>query len=464
MKPGDELELSIERDGADASAFVGSRRVHVDGALPGERVRARIVGRDKGAFVAKLLSVVEPSKDRVVPRCSYFGACGGCDWQMLTYAAQLDWKRCIVSDALDSLAVEPTIGCSREYEYRNKMEFSFGTARWLTDAEVASGEEFDRGFALGLFAPGRFDRVLDLKECHLQSSRSAALVNRIREIARELGLSAWNARKYTGFLRHLGIRAPRRGLTREGGDSREWMVNLVTSRHDEAALVPIAAMLRAEFPEVATFVNTINSGLAQVAYGDEVHVVFGAGVVHDHIDELVFEIGPQSFFQTNTEQAERLYSIVRDLAGAGRTDRVFDLFCGVGTISLSLARFVSRVIGIEIHEGAVENARRNAARNGVANAEFVAGDLLEVLPRVVEKEGSPDVIVLDPPRAGVHPKALRSIVDLRAERVVYVSCNPKTLGKDLQAFRDAYAITTVQPIDLFPQTRHVECVVALKRV
>lgn len=455
----DESSYSVVQEGDVAAIHHRGRTIPIEGALPGERVRATIEKRGRGKFAAKVIEIVERSPDRVSPRCAHFGVCGGCDWQDLEYAAQLRWKLDLVAQAVDDPGVRPTVPCAREYEYRNKMEFSFGTQRWLTDEEVRSGAEIDRGFALGLFVPGRFDRVLDLRECHLQSQHSARLVNRVREVARENSIPAWDARSHEGYLRHLAIREPRRGL---GGP--EIMVNLVTSRRDATSLAPFTQLLRAEFPAVATFVNTIHGGVAQTTVGQECDVVFGTGVVHDHLGDLRFEIAPTAFFQTNTEQAERLYSIIAEFAALSPTDRVFDLFCGVGTISLFVARRVQQVVGVELSPESIKNAEANARSNAIDNVVFETGDLLDSLPRAVARHGRPDVVILDPPRAGVHPKALRAIAELGAPRVVYVSCNPKTLGNDLAVLRRHYRIEAIQPVDMFPQTTHVECVVALTKV
>jgi 23S rRNA (uracil1939-C5)-methyltransferase len=453
-----EFEALVLRSGADAVALERGREIVVDGALPGERVKARIVGRTKRGKLARVVEVLAPSPDRVTPRCAHFGVCGGCDWQHLAYAAQLEWKREIVAAALGDCVVQPTLACPREYHYRNKMEFSFGAQRWLTDDEVASENEIDRGFALGLFVPGRYDRVLDLTECHLQSDWSARLVNRVRDVAKSRAMPPWDGRSHTGYLRHLAIRQPRRGRT-----GPEIMVNLVTSTRDEAHLTAFTNLLRDEFPEVATFVNTLNHGVAQTAVGQSCDVIFGPGVVHDHIGDLCFEIAPASFFQVNTEQAARLYALAADFARIESTDLVYDLFCGVGTISLFVARRAARVVGIELAPDSVANARRNATLNAIENAAFEVGDLATALPLALAKYGRPDVVIVDPPRAGVHPKALRHILEIGAQRVVYVSCNPKTLAADIGLLRRDYDVTAVQPVDMFPQTTHVECVVGLQR-
>ena len=485
LKRGREVELVME-DFADRGkslarlpggvpsgvAATEDRRgyvVFVAGAVPGDRVRARVVKRKKGFAEARLLEVLEPSGLRTDPRCEYFESCGGCKWQHVEYPAQLAMKGesavgALVRAGLDLSAadVRAPIGADGHdgsgglYFYRNKMEFSFSAQRWLTDWEIATGEELDTSFALGLHVPGRFDKVLDLRACYLQSEWSARLVNGVRQFAKAHGWQPWHAREHTGFLRILGVRTP--------AHTDDRMVNLVTSGHDPERMAAFADFLRADFPEVTTLVNTVNDGPAQTSYG-QAHVVFGPGTVRDRIGAHTFEIASNAFFQTNTVAAERLYAVAREFGRFKPTDVVYDLYCGAGTISLYVADAVERVVGVELVEEAVENARASAAANGVANCEFVAGDMLELFkPDLVEAHGRPDVLILDPPRAGLHPKVTGQIAHLRPERIVYVSCNPQTQALDLARLSEAaaYTVEAVQPVDMFPHTHHVESVVGLR--
>ena len=321
------------------------------------------------------------------------------------------------------MPVRETLGAERDegsggvYYYRNKMEFSFSAQRWLTDAEIATEEHFDRHFALGLHVPGRFDKVLDLKTCFLQSEWSARLVNGIRDLARHEGWEPWHVREHTGWLRHLVIRT--------SASTEDRMVNLVTWDHNPERLAVLTAFLRLGFPEATTFVNTVNEGLANTSYGDA-HTVFGPGTIRDRIGAHTFEIASNAFFQTNTRQAERLYAVAAEMADLKPTDLVYDLYCGTGTISLFVADRVARVVGVELVEEAVQNARAAAAANGVANTTFVAGDMLRLFtPEFVAEHGRPDVLIVDPPRAGIHPKVVDQIADLRPERLVYVSATPR---------------------------------------
>lgn len=464
-KQGAVLDLVIEKfaDRGKSLARLGGYVVFVAGAVPGDRVRARIVKRKKSFGEARLLEVLEPSPLRTEPRCEYFWDCGGCKWQHVAYEAQLEAKRQSVAEALAhtggfrDVEVRPTIGSERSYFYRNKMEFSFSAHRWLTDWEIASGEDFDRDFALGLHVPGRFDKVLDLQACYLQSELSVRLVNATRAFARAQGWAPWDVHAQTGFLRHLVIRTPEH--------TGEVMVNLVTNGHDAERMVAYADLLHREFPEVTTLVNTVNTGLAQTAFGEAMVTIFGPGVVHDRIGRYTFEIAPNAFFQTNTRQAERLYEVATQFAEFRPDDLVYDLYCGAGTIALFVSEHVRCVVGVELVEEAVANARRNAETNGVANTAFVAGDMLRLFtPEFVEEHGRPDVLIVDPPRAGMHPKVVEQIAALRPERFVYVSCNPQTQARDLALLRDHYRLEAVQPVDLFPHTHHVEAVAQLRAV
>jgi len=466
LKKGETIELEIEKfaDRGKSLARTDGYVVFVPGAVPGDRVRARITKRRKSFAEARVLELLEPSSLRVEPRCEYADSCGGCKWQHVDYDAQLEAKRAGVDEALRhtggidleeiGLVVPPVIGSERAFFYRNKMEFSFSAHRWLTDWEIASGTEFDTGFALGLHVPGRFDKVLDLKRCYLQSELSVEIVNETRTLARDQDWLPWNVHTHEGFLRHLVLRTPEH--------SGELMVNLVTNGKDDARMAVYADFLRERFPMVTTLVNTINTGVAQTAFGESIETVFGSGVVHDRIGAYTFEIAPNAFFQTNTLQAERLYTVACDMAEFRGDEVVYDLYCGAGTISLFVSGNAQRVVGVELVEEAVVNARRNAEANGVTNCEFVAGDMLKLFtPDFVREQGEPDVVIVDPPRAGMHPRVVEQLRQLRPHRIVYVSCNPQTQSRDIALLGEDYRVDAVQPVDLFPHTHHIENVVRL---
>jgi 23S rRNA (uracil1939-C5)-methyltransferase len=464
MKRGAEVEIEVEKfaDRGKSLARLDGYVVFVAGAVPGDRIRARVIKRKKKFAEARLLEVLRPSPLRTTPRCRYFGVCGGCKWQHVAYEAQCEAKQESVRDALvhaggfEAPEVRATIGASDIYFYRNKMEFSFSAQRWLTPNEIASDAAFDRDFALGLHIPGQFSKVLDLKECHLQSPLSVRLVNAVRDFTKQAGWAPWHIREHTGYLRHLVIR--------QGAHTGEVMVNLVTNGFEEERMAQLADYFQEAFPEVSTLVNTINTGVAQTAFGEAVHVIYGPGVIHDDIGPYRFEIASDAFFQTNTRQAEQLYNVVRDFAELRPDDVLYDLYCGAGTIAIFLAESVQRVVGVELVEAAVRNARANAAANGIENCVFHSGDMLRVFtPEFVEAHGRPDVLVVDPPRAGMHEKVVAQIARLRPERLVYVSCNPQTQARDLAWLGDRYTIDAVQPVDLFPHTHHIENVVQLRR-
>ncbi len=464
MKRGTEIELDIEKF-ADRGKSLARRDgyvVFVAGAVPGDRVRARVFKRKKTYAEARLLEVLTPSPLRVEPRCRYFGTCGGCKWQHVAYAAQLEAKQQSVREAFvhqggfEDVSVRPTLGAEQIYGYRNKMEFSFSADRWLTPEEIASGESFDTGFALGLHVPGNFYKVLDLHECHLPPAPCGEILNATRRFARQQGWAPWDVRRHTGFLRHL--------VLRQAAKTDDLMVNLVTNGYDPDRMAAYAGMLQTQFPAVTTLVNTVNTGVAQTAFGEAMHTIYGPGVIRDRIGPYTFEIAANAFFQTNTAQAERLYEVARDAAELRPSDLVYDLYCGAGTISIFVAVHVAHVVGVELVQEAVDNARANAAANGITNCTFRSGDLMRMFtPEFVRAHGRPDVLITDPPRAGMHPKVVEQIARLRPERFVYVSCNPQTQARDLRLLADHYAVEVVQPVDLFPHTHHIESVAKLRR-
>lgn len=465
LKRGEQVELDIEKfaDKGKSLARQNGYVVFVPGAVPGDRVRVRIAKSKKSYAEAHLEEVLKPSELRTEPRCFYFGTCGGCKWQHVGYEAQLEAKSQSVHDALvhnggfADVEVRPAIGSDSAYFYRNKMEFSFSASRWLTREEIDSGKQFDTDFALGLHVPGFFDKVLDIHECHLQSQRSAELVNAIRAFVKERGWEPWDIRKHVGFLRHLVIRT--------GERTGDLMVNLVTNGFHKERMAELADFLNDEFPDVTTLVNTINTGKAQTAFGEEIKTIYGPGVIRDQIGPHTFEIAPNAFFQTNTVGAERLYEVAREFCDLQADDLVYDLYCGAGTISIFIADKVRRVVGIELIEEAVANARANADKNGIENCDFEVGDMLELFGRdFVERHGRPDVLIVDPPRAGMHPKVVERIAEFGPARFVYVSCNPQTQARDLQMLAERYRIEAVQPVDMFPHTHHVENVIKLRRL
>lgn len=464
LKRGEETELTIEdfADRGKSIARVNGYVVFVDRAVPGERVRVRVIRSRRKYAEARIVDILEPSELRRTPLCEYFGSCGGCNWQHVSYEAQLQAKWRTVRDALTrhggfgNVKVRPVIGADATYRYRNKMEFSFSANRWLAPHEIATGKPLDHSFALGLHVPGNHYKVLDLSECHLPPEEGEKVLCGMRGFAKRRGWKPWNIRTHEGFLRHL--------VLRQASRLAECMVNLVTFGHDPDRMAEVAEYLKSEHPAVTTFVNTIHTGVAQTAYGEETHTVFGGGVIHDMIGHYRFVIGPTAFFQTNTYQAERLYLAALEAASLKKSDLAYDLYCGTGTISVFVAPHARSVIGIESVPEAIENAKANALANGMSNLNFVCGDMLKVFtPAFAARHGQPDVVFADPPRAGMHPKVVAALRKIGPERIVYLSCNPRSQARDVALLGDGYEIESVQPVDLFPQTHHVENVLGLRR-
>lgn len=464
IKKGTRINLRIDRfaDQGKSVGRVDGLVVLVEEAVPGDRVRARVDTRKKNYAEAHVEEILEASALRTTPHCVYADTCGGCTWQHVDYEAQLEMKEESVRSALvhnggfdeEAIPVRPIIGADDPYYYRNNMEFSFSAQRWLTRWEIDSGRTFDTDFALGLHAPGRYDKVIDLNECHLQSPLTTRLVNDVRRFAKERDWEPWNVHEHMGYLRHLTVRT--------GTRSGDVLVDLCTFTHEPDRIDALADHLREAFPAVTTFVNTINTRQAKVAVGDETHVAFGPGTLEDRIGRFTFEIGPHTFFQTNTRQAERLYEEARSHAGLGGDDLVFDLYCGAGTLSLFLADEAGEVVGIESEPPSVELARRNAEKNGVENVRFYTGRVRERIDEVVETHGPPDVVICDPPRPGLHKQVARLLQDLEVDRFVYVSCNPQTQARDLKRLKRSYEAAFVQPVDQFPHTPHIETVALLR--
>ena len=442
---GDELELVVESfaQGGRGVARTDGYVLFVQGAVPGDRVRARVFKRKRSYGEARVTELIEPAPDRVEARAAHPGA----PWQVLPYERQLEEKQRQVVEALEriggfeGIAVEPIVPAVEQWQYRNKMEYSFGQGA-------------DGRLVLGFHAPGSWRDVVEVHEDVLASPAIDSLRERVREWCEQEGLSAYDRETHSGFLRNL--------VVREGRRTGQLQVRLVTSHGD------FRAAHFAEAADAHSALWTRSAGVAEVTSDGDSRLLAGDGSFEERLEaggrRLRFRISPDAFFQTNTEMAERLYDVAGDLAGLTGTERVFDLFCGIGTIGLSLATRAGEVWGVEIVEDAVADAIENAKLNGVQNARFYAGNIRTAMRPLVEEAGSPDVVVVDPPRAGLSQKIVRRIVETGAKRVVYVSCNPTTLAPNARQLADAgWALKRVQPVDMFPQTPHVECVALLER-
>jgi 23S rRNA (uracil1939-C5)-methyltransferase len=474
VKRGDEVELEIS-----GSAFEGKSVarldglvVFVDGAVPGDTITAKISKVKKNLVEARLVRLLKPSPLRRQPRCVHFGTCGGCKWQNVDYAGQLQFKQQHVVDAFERIGgfagvpLRPIIGADEIFFYRNKMEFSFCHQEWLVSPHHAAGGESggaaDRcagsGVFLGLHVPQRFDKILDLKECHLQSTVSNKILDFTRTYCREHGVPVYSSETDSGYLRFLVVRQTRH--------TNEIMVNLVTRTDEQTFMVEYADALRREIPSITTIVNTINPKKAQIAYGEMERVYAGEGTIRERLGPLTFVISAGSFFQTNTAQAERLYEIIRQLGEFDKSDTVFDLYSGTGSIALFISRDVRQVVGVESAQSALNDAERNCATNGITNCHFILGDLKDRLTADngwMEQYPKPAVIIVDPPRSGVHPKVLEKMLEIQAPKIVYVSCNPATQARDLKVLCGGnYRIDSMQPVDMFPHTYHIENVALLR--
>ncbi len=465
IKKGIELTLKVESlaFGGQGLARVNGHVVFVEGAIPGQEVIAKIIRKRKGYAEARAIEVVQESVHATDPRCPHFGECGGCRLQNLDYRAQCEFKKQQVEETLRHIGgmaestVRETIPSPDEFYYRNKMEFSFGDRRWLSKREIAADSiTKPRDFALGLHVRGRFDKIIDLDICYLQSALSVEIVNFIRSSVVEGQIRPYNTRDHSGFWRHIVIR--------EGKNTGETMVIVVTADREEfyGVVDQLCQTLKQQFPDITTIIHSINRKKAQVAIGDEERVLIGPGKITEKIGTRLFQISPNSFFQTNTRGAELLFNKILELADFAGDETVFDLYSGAGTISLYISDRVQRVIGFELVEDTVNDARVNCGLNGVENCGFVAGDLKDSLERMREKGGIPErphAVIIDPPRAGMHQKVVQEVLLLDPGKIVYVSCNPATFARDAKLLCEGgYELQLVQPVDMFPHTPHIELV------
>ncbi|HED30184.1 MAG TPA: 23S rRNA (uracil(1939)-C(5))-methyltransferase RlmD [Prosthecochloris aestuarii] len=432
----------------------------------GDRVQAKVVKVRSRYLEAVALDVLDPSDDRIDPICPVFGVCGGCKWMHVSYQAQLRYKRKKVSDALQhiggfaDIVVQPVEPAPEEYHYRNKVEFSCSSKRYLLPEEL-SMEHLDKSkdFALGFHAPGNFEKVLEIDTCYLAKPCMNQALDVTRSFALQHGLEPYAAREHTGFLRNL--------MLRYSEEHDELMVNIVTSWYDEQLMAAYRDRLIEAMPDrKMTIVNNVTTRKNTVAVGEREIIVYGEGSIRERLGDLHFRISANSFFQTNTRQAERLYDGIMEMADLKEDDIVYDLYCGTGTITLYLAERCKRAVGLEVVESSIIDARENAAANGIDNAYFYQADLKDfhtLLP-TLESYGMPRVIVTDPPRAGMHPKALDTMLRLQPEIIVYVSCNPANLVRDgKEICQWDYRLETVQPVDMFPHTSHIETLACFRR-
>ena len=458
----EDIEITGFAAEGKAIAKVNDMVVFVPWVVPGDVCDLQVVRKKHSFMEAKAVQLKHKSDERVEPRCKHFGTCGGCKWQCLDYERQLHYKQQQVVDALTRIGKvqlpesKLIIGSRNTFGYRNKLEFSFSNTRWLTDEDINQGIEYSNKNGVGFHIPGAFDKVLDIEECHLMDNIQNRVRNGVRDYALEHGLTFFDLRQQTGLLRDMIFR------TSNSGEVMLTMQFHITSADEQQQSNALMDWICDTFPEITTLV-WVNNLKCNDTMGDlEVNIHNGSGFVYELMEDLRFKVGPKSFYQTNNDQAYELYKVVRSFAGLSGNELVYDLYTGTGTIANFVARQAAKVIGIEYVEDAIKDARINAELNGIDNTLFIAGDMKDVLTdEFIASHGRPDVIITDPPRAGMHSDVVQTILNAAPQRIVYVSCNPATQARDLQLLDAKYSVATYQPVDMFPHTHHIENVALL---
>ncbi len=458
----EQIRITAVAAEGKALARVDDLVVFVPYVVPGDVVDLRIRRKKHSYAEAEAIKFHEYSEERAVPFCKHYGVCGGCKWQCLSYENQLKYKQQQVFDALKRIGkvelpeISPILGSEQTKCYRNKLEFTFSNKRWLTREEVEKDVKYDNMSALGFHIPDAFDKVLDIEECHLMEPLNNRIRNGIREFAIREGIPFYNLRSHTGVLRNIMIR------TSTTGEAMLLLQARVESDTDNEQLMKVMQFCSENFPEATSLLYVINNKCNDT-FGDlEVHTFKGTDFIYEEMEGLKFKVGPKSFYQTNSAQAYNLYKVAREFAALTGNETVYDLYTGTGTIANFVARHCKKVVGIEYVPEAIEDAKINAEINGHTNMLFYAGDMKDVLTRdFIDSHGRPDVIITDPPRAGMHTDVIDTILFAAPERIVYVSCNPATQARDLALLDKDYKVAAVQPVDMFPHTHHVENVVLL---
>ncbi|WP_292268224.1 23S rRNA (uracil(1939)-C(5))-methyltransferase RlmD [Butyricimonas sp.] len=442
-------------------AYVDEKVLFVPNTVPGDIVDVQVTRKRKSFMEGFIVNFRKYSDIRTEPFCAHFGVCGGCKWQNLPYQLQTEFKQQEVIDNLERIGkvelrdIAPIIGSPKTTYYRNKLEFTFCNKRFLTREEIAEGNDLNRTPAVGFHVPGLFDKVIDINKCYLQAEPSNAIRNFIREYALARGLNFYDIREQAGFLRTLIIRTSSMG---------EVMVIVTFGREDRETREALLHALVEQFPEISSLMYVINEKMNDTITDQEVVCFHGQDHIFEQMEDLKFKIGPKSFYQTNSEQAYNLYAKTRELAGLTGKEIVYDLYTGTGTIANFIACDAQKVIGIEYVPEAIEDAKINSALNGIDNTSFYAGDMKDVLnEEFIARHGRPDVIITDPPRAGMHKDVVDTILKAAPERIVYVSCNSATQARDLNLMDSDYRVMAVQAVDMFPHTHHVENIVLLQR-
>lgn len=466
-KPLPLLEnIQIEGIAAEGKAIarVDNKVIFIPYAVPGDIVDLQVTRKKSHYAEATIASIIHPSPMRIQPFCKHFGVCGGCKWQSLPYEEQLKAKQQQVEDALTRIGkvpfpkILPIIGSKKTKAYRNKLEFGFSNKKWLTKEQIESGVVFSDMNAVGFHIPGAFDKILDLKECFLMDDFNNRIRNGLRSYVIEKGYSFFDLRNQNGLLRNMMLRKTSTG---------EIMVLLqfcIREAQEEKEAQDVLQWIKTTFPEITSLLYVNNTKCNDTISDLDIHTFSGADCIYEQMEDLQFKIGPKSFYQTNSEQAFTLYKVVREFAYLSGNEYVYDLYTGTGTIANFIAGKAKRVIGIEYVPEAIKDAKENAVLNNLDNIQFFAGDMKDILTdNFVALYGRPDVIITDPPRAGMHNDVISTILFAAPKRIVYVSCNPATQARDVSLLSTDYHITKVQPVDMFPQTHHVENVLLMER-
>ncbi|MEP6583706.1 MAG: 23S rRNA (uracil(1939)-C(5))-methyltransferase RlmD [Ginsengibacter sp.] len=457
--------LSVTNYAAEGKSLgrVEGKVIFVEGAVPGDIVDVLINKNKKDWAEGKAIKIKELSTERVDPFCIHFGVCGGCKWQMLPYHKQLEYKQQEAVDAfkrigrLTDVPIFPIIGSEKTIYYRNKLEFTFSNKKFLTHEQFEElKDEAWPGGALGYHVPRLYDKIIDIYECWLMDDVNNNIRNVIRDFALENKYTFYDIKEHKGWLRNIIIRNCETG---------ELMVNMVFGHEEEKEREKICNYLLQKIPLITTLVYTINSKWNDSLYELEPKTFYGKGYVMEKLEDFNFKISPKSFFQTNTKQAERLYNIVKDFAALSGKEIVYDLYCGTGSIGIFLSKISKKIIGVDVIEDAIQDAKENASLNNIDHAFFFCGDVIEICNNdFFDVHGRPDVLIVDPPRAGLHAKLVNKILEIAPEKIVYVSCNVATQARDLQLLSEKFSVQKLQPVDMFPHTHHIECVALLNLI
>lgn len=455
-----ELPITDYASEGKSLGRIEGKVVFAEGAVPGDVADIFITKNKKDWAEGKAIHFTEYSKDRVQPFCIHFGVCGGCKWQMLPYEKQLQYKQQEAEQVLKRIGkvelpgILTIIGSDNSVHYRNKLEFTFSNRRYLTSEEINKSEKIPQENALGYHAPGIFDKIIDIQECWLLDDINNLIRNTTRDYAIHNNLSYYDIKEHTGFLRNIIIRYCTTG---------ELMVNFVFGHDDKEAIKKLLGHLLQKIPSITTLLYTINQKWNDSIYDLDPQVYFGNGYITEMLGQFKFKISPKSFFQTNTKQAEKLYEVAKSFAGLTGNEIVYDLYCGTGSIGIFLSKHAKKIIGVDVIEESIRDAKENALLNNIEHAHFFAGDVIEICNETFFAEhGKPDVVITDPPRAGMHEKLIIKLLEIEAPKVVYVSCNVATQARDINLLGEKYSIEKIQPLDMFPHTHHIECVVLLK--